>query len=49
MKFQGEFQELCEQGLIDHRNISYDHLEVNGLVKRMVETILKGNIWKYGL
>jgi len=41
MEFQGEFQESCEQGLIDHRNISHDHFEVNGLAKRMIETMKK--------
>jgi hypothetical protein len=29
-KFHGEFYELCEKTLIDHRTISQDHLEVDG-------------------
>jgi hypothetical protein len=35
-KFYGEFQELCEKAHIDHRMTSWNHLEADGLVERMV-------------
>jgi hypothetical protein len=47
-KFCGEFQELCVKTLIDHCMISQDHLEVDGLVERMVLTMKQG-LQKYGL
>jgi len=36
IKFQGEFQVLCDKALINHRTTSQDHLEVDGLVERVV-------------
>jgi hypothetical protein len=33
MDFQGDFQDLCEKALINHRTTSQDHLEANGLAK----------------
>jgi transposase-like protein len=36
MKFQGEFQILCDKVLIDHQTTSRDHLEANGLAERVV-------------
>ncbi len=47
-KFHGEFQELCEKALIDHRMTSRDHLEVDGLIERMVQMV-KRRLQKYGL
>jgi hypothetical protein len=41
MEFQGKFQELCDQGMIDHSNISHDHFEINGSTKRMVKKMKK--------
>ncbi len=41
-KFHGEFQELCEKTLIDHHTTSRDHLEVDRLAKRMVQTVKWG-------
>jgi hypothetical protein len=39
---------LCEQTLIDHRIISHDQHEVDGLVKKLVQTMEKG-LQKYEL
>ncbi len=36
IKFDGEFQELCEKALINHRMTSRDHPKENGLDERMV-------------
>jgi transposase-like protein len=47
-KFLGAFQTLCEQAMIDHHTTSRDHLEVDGLVEHMVQTIKRG-LWKYNL
>jgi hypothetical protein len=44
-KFKGEFQDLLDHALIDHRWTSKDHPQVNGLVQRMVQTCKKG-LWK---
>jgi len=44
-KFCGEFQELCENALIDHCMTSRNHLKVDGLTKRMVKQGLRN----YGL
>jgi hypothetical protein len=41
-EFLGEFQTLCEQAMIDHRTTSRDHLEADGLVERMVQTVKRG-------
>jgi len=38
-EFCGEFQELCEKTLIDHRTTSQDHPEADGLVKQMVQMV----------
>jgi len=46
--FCGEFQELCEKALINHRMISQDHLEVDGLAKQIVQMV-KWGLQKYGL
>jgi hypothetical protein len=47
-EFQGEFQVLCDKLLIDHRTMSRDHPEANGLVERVVQTV-KRALHKYGL
>jgi len=41
-EFRGEFQDLLDHGLINHRRISRDHPQANGLAKRMVQTCKKG-------
>jgi len=41
-KFRGEFLNLLDHALIDHRRISRDHPQANGLVERMVQTCKKG-------
>ena len=38
-EFLGEFQALMEQTYINHRTTSCDHMEANGLVECMVQTI----------
>jgi transposase InsO family protein len=38
-EFQGEFAELLESLLIDHRETSRSHPQSNGLTERMVQTI----------
>ncbi len=48
IKFCGEFQELCEKTLIDHRMTSWDHPKANMLVERMVQMV-KWGLWKYSL
>jgi hypothetical protein len=35
-KFRGEFQDLLDHALIDHRRTSRDHPQVDGLAQRMV-------------
>jgi hypothetical protein len=35
-KFKGEFQDLLDHALINHRRTSRDHPQANGLVERMV-------------
>jgi hypothetical protein len=37
-KFKGEFQDLLDHALIDHRQTSRDHPQVYGLAERMVQT-----------
>jgi hypothetical protein len=41
-EFKGEFQDLLDRALIDHRRTSRDHPQVDGLAKRMVQTCKKG-------
>jgi hypothetical protein len=36
MKFQGEFQVLCDKALIDHQTTSQNHLEADGLTDRVL-------------
>jgi len=36
LKFRGEFQDLLDHALIDHRQTSRDHPQANGLAERMV-------------
>jgi hypothetical protein len=48
MEFWRDFKDLCEKPLIDQRTISWYHLEVDGLVEGMVQTVKQG-LWKYGL
>jgi transposase-like protein len=43
-----KFQVLCDKALIDHQTTSRDHLEVHGLVERVVQT-MKRALHKYGL
>jgi hypothetical protein len=40
-EFKGEFQDLLDHALIDHRQTSKDHPQANGLVERMVQTCKK--------
>jgi hypothetical protein len=47
-EFQGEFQVLCDKVLTDHRTMSRDHLEADGLAERVVQTV-KRALRKYGL
>lgn len=47
-EFEGEFDGLCYQALIDHRTTSRDHPEADGLAERMVQTT-KLALRKYGL
>jgi hypothetical protein len=42
MKISREFQELCEQALIDHRTIYCDLLKVDGLVEKTIQMVKKG-------
>jgi hypothetical protein len=42
LDFKGEFQDLLDHVFIDHRQTSKDHPQVDGLVKRMVQTCKKG-------
>lgn len=41
-EFKGEFQELLDTALIDHRRTSRDHPQADGLAERMVQTCKKG-------
>jgi transposase InsO family protein len=41
-EFRGEFQDLLDHALIDHRRISRDHPQADGLAERMVQTYKKG-------
>ena len=41
-EFEGEFDQLCQQLLIDHRTTSRNHPQANGLTERCVKTIKKG-------
>jgi hypothetical protein len=41
-KFRGEFQDLLDHALIDHRRTSKDHSQADGLSERMVQTCKKG-------
>jgi hypothetical protein len=47
-EFQGEFQVLCDKALIDHQATFRNHLEVDGLAERVVQTV-KRALRKYGL
>jgi hypothetical protein len=40
--FRGEFQELFDHALIDHRRTSRDHPQADGLAEKMVQTCKKG-------
>jgi len=41
-EFRGEFQDLLDSALIDHRRTSRDHPQADGLAERMVQTCKKG-------
>jgi len=41
-EFRGEFQDLLDHALIDHRRTSRDHPQTDGLAERMVQTCKKG-------
>lgn len=47
IEFCGDFQEVYDQTLIDDKTISQEHLEANGLVKRVVQK-MKKRLCKYG-
>lgn len=47
-EFQGEFDTLCKELLIDHRETSRDHPQADGLAERMVQTT-KQAVRKYVL
>jgi len=47
-EFRGEFQDLCDKCLMDHRTTSRDHPEADGLAERVVQ-IVKRALRKYGL
>ena len=38
-EFRGEFQEMLDEALIDHRRTSRDHPQPDGLAERMVQTL----------
>jgi hypothetical protein len=42
IKFKGEFQDLLDHTLINHRRTSRDHPQVDALAERMVQTCKKG-------
>ncbi len=42
LNFRGEFQDLLDHALIDHRQTSRNHPQADGLVERMVQTCKKG-------
>jgi hypothetical protein len=44
-KFRREFQDLLDHALIDHRQTSRNHPQVDGLVERIIQTCKKG-LWK---
>ena len=46
-EFEGEFDALCQNLLLDHRTTSRYHPQSNGLTERLVRTI-KGGITRYG-
>ena len=46
-EFEGEFDQLCQQMLLDHRTTSRYHPKSNGLTERLVRTI-KAGITKFG-
>ncbi|GAQ91227.1 hypothetical protein KFL_007470065 [Klebsormidium nitens] len=46
-EFEGEFDQLCQQVLLDHRTTSRYHPKSNGLTERLVRTI-KAGITKFG-
>jgi len=48
LEFSGEFQDLLDHAVIDHRRTSRDHPQANGLAERMVQTCKKG-LWKMDL
>jgi hypothetical protein len=41
-KFRGEFQDILDHALIDHRQTSRDDPQADGLVEKMVQTCKKG-------
>ncbi len=42
LEFRGEFQDLLDHALIDHRRTSRDHPQADGLVEKMVQMCKKG-------
>ena len=38
-EFRGEFQEMLDEELVDHRRTSRDHPQEDGLAERMVHTL----------
>jgi len=41
-EIKGEFQDILDDALIDHRRISRDHPQADGLAERMVQACKKG-------
>jgi hypothetical protein len=47
MKFCGDFQQLCQNSLINHCTTLWDYFEANGLIDQMMH-VMKQGLQKYG-
>lgn len=47
-EFLGAFDRLCSKALIDHDMTSHDHLEADGLIEHVIQTVKRG-LRKYGV